>query len=68
MIGKLFIVAAWQIIIVWSGEIFPTTQRCMLSSVVTLMGRIGGVLAPVCLDLVSVPPLVFCSLLIVELA
>lgn len=53
MVGKMFIVAAWQMIIVWSGEIFPTTYRCMLSAMIALAGRIGSVVAPVFLDLVS---------------
>lgn len=53
MIGKMFIVMAWQIIIVWSSEIFPTTQRCILSSGIGMFGRVGSVLAPLCLDLVS---------------
>ena len=52
-IGKFCISAAWQIIIVWQTEVYPTTLRCTLSALNGVVGRIGLVTAPYMVDLVS---------------
>ncbi|XP_067951889.1 solute carrier family 22 member 15-like [Watersipora subatra] len=51
MLGKLFITAAWQIIIIWETELYPTTHRCILSALNSLVGRGGAILAPFILDM-----------------
>ena len=53
LLGKTFTTATWQIIKVWGCELYPTTHRCSLSSLNFLTGRVGGVLAPLLLDLVG---------------
>jgi len=53
VVGKFCISAAWQIIFVWQSEVYPTTHRCMLTSLNGVVGRIGTVLAPYMVDLVS---------------
>lgn len=52
MLGKIFVTAAWQVIIVWQGELFPTTHRVTLTSLTSIIGRIGTIIAPLLLDLV----------------
>ena len=54
MVGKFSVSAAWQIMIVWQSELYPTLQRCGLGSINSLVGRVGGFMAPFMLDLVSV--------------
>ncbi|KAF6033627.1 hypothetical protein EB796_008070 [Bugula neritina] len=51
VVGKFCISAAWQIIFVWQSEVYPTTHRCMLTSLNGVVGRIGTVLAPYMVDL-----------------
>ena len=53
MLGKICVTAAWQMIIVWENEIYPTTHRCMLVAMNAVIGRVGSVLAPFLLDLVN---------------
>ena len=53
MLGKICVTAAWQMIIVWENEIYPTTHRCMLVAMNAVIGRVGSVLAPFLLDLVK---------------
>lgn len=52
-IGKFCISAAWQIMLIWQTEIYPTTQRCMLSALNGVIGRVGTVAAPYMVDFVS---------------
>lgn len=52
MVGKIFVTAAWQIIIIWQGELFPTTHRGTLQGLTSVIGRVGLVIAPLLLDLV----------------
>lgn len=53
LVGKFAISAAWQCIIVWGNELYPTTLRCTLSSINSVVGKIGSVIAPFLIDLVS---------------
>lgn len=52
MVGKIFVTAAWQITTVWQGELFPTTHRVTLSTLTSIVGRVGIVIAPLLVDLV----------------
>ena len=52
IIGKFFISAAWNVIMVWQTEVYPTTLRCTLSAMNGVVGRIGTVTAPYMVDLV----------------
>lgn len=53
-VGKFFVSGAWQILFIWANELYPTTQRCLLSCLNGIVGRIGTVLAPIMLDLVCI--------------
>lgn len=53
VIGKFFISASWQVVLVWQTEVYPTTLRCTLSALSGVVGRIGMVTAPYMVDLVS---------------
>ena len=64
VIGKLAITVTWQCITVWANELYPTTTRCTLRAVNAVGSRLGGALAPVLIDLVSIwfsSPGVSCS-------
>lgn len=52
MMGKFSISAAWQCIIVWATEIYPTSMRCTLSCANSIIGKLGSVFAPFLVDLV----------------
>lgn len=53
MIGKFAVSAAWQCVIVWGSELAPTSIRCTTVAINNLSGKIGSVLAPLMIDLVS---------------
>ena len=54
VIGKLAITVTWQCIIVWANELYPTTTRCTLIAVNGVGTGLGGALAPVLINLVSI--------------
>ncbi|XP_067930981.1 solute carrier family 22 member 13-like [Watersipora subatra] len=49
--GKFCISAAWQIILIWHTEVYPTTYRCTLTVLNGVVGRIGIVSAPYMVDM-----------------
>lgn len=55
-LGKFFVSASWQILFIWGTELYPTNYRCMLTCLNGIVGRIGTILAPIMLDLVSGHP------------
>ncbi|KAF6021135.1 hypothetical protein EB796_020557 [Bugula neritina] len=74
MVGKLCITSAWQIIIIWSSELYPTTHRCTLLALNTVISKVGSVLAPFILqleDFIDIPnekliiPILFVALMAV---
>jgi len=53
MLGKLGISAVFTFAYFWSMEIYPTTLRSTLIGLSSLASRIGILLSPVIVDLVS---------------
>lgn len=61
MLGRLCISAAWQVLYVWSLELFPTSVRVFMVQATMLSGRIGSTIGPLIKDLVSSNLLYACS-------
>lgn len=53
MIGRLSVAATWQILYMWSMELFPTTVRMTLLQISLIAGHIGSSAAPFINDAVS---------------
>ena len=46
MVGRLSVAATWQIMFLWSLELFPTTIRATVLGLSMLVGRLGGSMSP----------------------
>ena len=55
MIGKYGITASLAILVLYAGEIYPTTLRNEGLGLASTAGRIGGMVAPFAVYLVSLP-------------
>ena len=54
--GKFCIAASFSIVYIHSGEIFPTSVRNSAMGVVAVTARIGGIIAPMMMNLRQVAP------------
>ena len=52
-IGKICVSAAFAVMFLYSGEIFPTVIRNSALGISAFFARIGGMVAPYIIDLVS---------------
>ena len=55
MIGKYGITASLAILVLYAGEIYPTTLRNEGLGLASTAGRIGGMVAPFAVFLVNLP-------------
>ena len=55
MIGKYGITASLAILVLYAGEIYPTTLRNEGLGLASTAGRIGGMVAPFAVYLVNLP-------------